>query len=82
MKKHGYRVDAVADGMEAVKILDTIPYDLIFMDCQMAEMDGYEATREIRKMEDIRKKPEGGVQEKQIALRNGQLKTGQTPGAF
>ncbi len=44
----GYRADVAANGKEVLESLRTVPYDLVLMDCQMPEMNGYEATTHIR----------------------------------
>jgi len=49
LKKLGYFCDVALDGQKALKKLESDPYDIVLMDCQMPVMDGYKATMNIRK---------------------------------
>ena len=51
VRELGYAAEAVADGLEVIRALMQISYDVILMDCQMPDLDGYEATKIIRRRE-------------------------------
>ena len=52
LKKLGYRAQAVATGADVLRALERIHYDIILMDCQLPEIDGFETTRQIRRQAD------------------------------
>jgi signal transduction histidine kinase/CheY-like chemotaxis protein len=57
LERRGLFVDTATSGRDALKTVSKIRYSLIFMDCQMPEMDGYQATRAIRECEELQSLP-------------------------
>jgi len=61
MESFGCRVEMASNGQEALDTLSKTPYDLVLMDCQMPELDGYAATRIFREREAQKAKNQSGL---------------------
>ena len=67
LERFDCRIDTVENGREAVSAVENAEYSLVFMDCQMPEMDGFTATRLIREREAKAGMPNGGAERRAVS---------------
>jgi signal transduction histidine kinase/CheY-like chemotaxis protein len=68
VERLGYRADVAINGAEAVSLVERMQYDAVLMDCQMPEMDGYEATKLIRGNEGVARRAQGANGQKRVPI--------------